>query len=216
MLTSQRVDELYACPFCRQLFARGEAQVCPECDLAVKPLAELPPSHDAQVLDEADDPTPPEDEQLSWAYLGRGRGPLLMLCVLGMAVFFAPWVHEQAPEIQTLSGYELSIHLAWVWAGGIAWFIMLPLVATRRTIRQMRGARVAVAFLAAMVLLTVATRLGVAHSSNPLVPIRYAWGWGIYTAGALSALALAVAFRFGGSLADMPSQQGRPSEETLH
>jgi hypothetical protein len=216
VLTSQRVDELYACPFCRQLFARGEVTSCPECDLVVRPLAELPPSHEAQLLDEPEDPTPPEDETLPWSYLGRGRGPLSLLALVGMAVFFAPWVHELAPEIQTLSGYELSLHLAWVWAGGIAWFIMLPLVATRRTIRQMRGARVAVGFLAAMVLLTVATRLSVSPTPNPLIPIRYAWGWGIYAAGGLSALALALAFRFGGTLADMPTQQPRPGDETLH
>jgi hypothetical protein len=210
------VDELFACPFCRQLFTRGEVSVCPDCDLVVKPLAELPPSHEAGLLDEPEEPLAPEDEPVSWIYLGRGRGPLLLLAALGMAVFFAPWVHELAPEIQTLSGFELSQHLAWVWAGGIAWFIMLPLVLTRRTVRQMRGARVAVGFLAAMVLLTAATRLGLSPTPNPLIPIRYAWGWGIYAAVGLSALALALAVRFGGSLADMPSRQRRPTDEPLH
>jgi len=217
MLPSVRVDALYACPFCRQLFTRDEADICPECDLAVKPLAELPPSHDAELLD--DDPivpADPQDELQSWTFIGRARGPLLMVTLFGIAVFFAPWLHESAPEIRTLSGYEFSRHLGWIWAGGIAWFIMLPLVLTRRTIRQMRGARVAVGFLASMVVLTVTARLLMTPQSHPLVPFRYSWGWGMYAAGMLGLLALGLAWRFGGELQDMPTNEPRQGGETLH
>jgi hypothetical protein len=209
------VPELYACPFCRQLFAGGEQTVCPDCDIRVRPLAELPPSHDAQVL-EPDEPTPPEDEVHSWFYLGRGRGPLALVALVGITVFFAPWLHESAPEIRTMSGFEFARRLAYIWAGGIAWFVMLPLVLSRRSIRQMRGARVAVGFLAAMVLLTVGVRLGVTPKQHPLIPIRYAWGWGLYAAGFLSAIALGLSARFGGSVADMPTQAKRPDGETVH
>jgi hypothetical protein len=209
------VDEIFACPFCRQLFTRGEVRVCPECDLKVKPLAELPPSHEAELID-PNDTTPPEDEVKSWLYSGRGRGGLTLVAAVGVAVFFAPWLHESAPEIRTWSGFEFSRQLGWIWAGGLGWFTMLPLVVSRRTIRQMRGARVAVAFLAAMVLLTVATRMAIAPTPHPLIPLRYHWGWGMYAAGFLSVLAIAMATRFGGSTTDMETKQQRPRDETLH
>lgn len=215
MLPYARVADIFACPFCRELFTRGEVEVCPQCDLRVKPLAELPASHDAQLLD-PEEPTPPEDELKSWFYSGRGRGSLTILSVVGIAVFFAPWLHESSPEIRTFTGFEFARELAWIWAGGLGWFTMLPLVLSRRTIRQMRGARVAVGFLAAMVLLTVAVRIGITPTPHPLIPIRYRWGWGMYAAGFLAVAALAGAFRFGGSTQDMPTAQPRPRDETLH
>jgi hypothetical protein len=215
VLAYQRVAELYACPFCRQLFAVGERTVCPDCDIRVAPLAELPPSHDAEEL-EPEEPVAPEDEVHAWHYLGRARGPLALVALSGIVVFFAPWLHESAPEIRTWSGFEFAQRLAYIWAGGIAWFVMLPLVVSRRSIRQMRGARVAVGFLAAMVLLTVAVRLGVTPKQHPLIPIRYAWGWGMYASGCLAAMALVLTLRFGGSTADMPSTAKRPTDETVH
>src|SRR5690606_14318689 len=104
----------------------------------------------------------------------------------------------------------------WIWGGGVGWFVMLPLVLSRRTIRQMRGARVAVGFLAGMVLTTVAARLLFEPTPHPLVPLRYAWGWGLYGAGLLGLLGLGLACAFGGSLTDMPTQQTRRGDETLH
>jgi len=210
------VEQLYACPFCRQLFTRGEVKVCPDCGIEVKPLAELPESHDAALLDKPVLEEAPEDELLSWAYLGRQRGALVMLASIGIAVFFAPWLHETAPEIRTWSGFEFARNLAWIWAGGVGWFVMLPLVLSRRTIRQMRGARVAVGFLAAAVLVTVGTRIAFPPEPHPLVALRYSWGWGMVTSGFMALIALLLATRFGGSLADMPTQQSRQGDETIH
>lgn len=216
MLTSPAVADLYACPFCRQLFARAEVEVCPECEVKVQPLAELPPSYDAEIL-EPEDEVPPEDEVLSWTYAGRGRGPLVMLALFGIGVFaFAPWLHESAPEIRTLTGFEFAKLLPWLWAAGVAWMVMLGLVLSRRSIRQMRGSRVAVGFLAAMVLATVAVRMMVVPKPHPLVPVRVEWGWGMYTAAFVSALALYFAFHFGGRLDDMPTKSPRPRDEPLH
>lgn len=211
-----RVEQVYACPFCRQLFTRGEVKTCPECDITVKPLDELPASHEAQLLEEHVEPLPPEDEPLPLTYLGRGRGMLLMVALCGMAVFFAPWYHETTPDILSWSGFEFARRLPWIWAGGVAWFVMVPLVASRRTIRQMRGARVAVGFLAAMVGTTVLARLTVPVADYKLVVLRYSWGWGMYVAGFLSVLALVLAWRFGGTLADMPTKKQRRGDETLH
>ena len=217
MLASSAVGELYACPFCRQLYSKGEVEICPECDVHVKPLAELPPSHDAQLLEDPEPEVPAEDQVLPWTYVGRGRGALVVLSLAGLAVFFMPWLHESSPEIRTWSGFEFAQQLPWIWGGGVAWFVLLPLVVSRRTIRQMRGARVAVGFLAGMVLTTVLTRLLIApRAPHPLVPLRYSWGSGLYAAGALAAVALVYAFRFGGALDDMPSREQRRDNETLH
>ena len=215
MLTSQCVDELYACPFCRQLFAPGEVELCPDCDIKVTRLAELPPSLEAQLL-EPEDQTPPEDERHELAYVGRGRGALIMVALFGIGAFFAPWMHETAPDIRTLSGFEFARELPWLWAAGIAWMVMLPLIVSRRTIRQMRGARVAVGFLAAMVLMTVLVRLLAPHTPLRFIPHHYSWVWGMYMSGFLGAIALALAVRFGGSLAEMKTRERRRGYETLH
>ncbi len=210
------MNDLFACPFCRQLFARGEAAACPECGIRVRPLAELPPSLDAEAV-EPEPPIAPEEETLPWHYVARGRGPLLLLSALGIAVFFAPWVVESTPEIRTLSGFGLARILPWIWAAGIAWFVMLAVVASRRTILAMRGSRLAVGLMAVMVLSTVAIRVALTPKSpHPLVPLRFAWGWGLYAAGFLSVLAGWFAWRFGGPLDDLPSRERRHGDEALH
>jgi len=210
------MGQLFACPFCRQLFAKGEATVCPDCDIEVRPLDELPPSDEAKALDHHEPAPAPEDETLSWLYTRRGRGALTLLAATGIGLFFAPWLHEQAPEIRTWSGFEFARRLVWLWGAGIGWSIMLPLVASRRSIRQMRGARVAVGFLAAVVLTTVTARLVFVPRPHPLIVHRYAWGWGMYATGMLALAALVLAFRFGGTIEDLPTRQGRRGDETLH
>ncbi len=215
MLWWQMVDQLFACPFCRQMFTKGEVETCPECDIKVQPLAELPPSAEAQALD-PEQQTPPEDEVLPWSYTGRGRGILVIIALAGIAVFFAPWLHETTPEIRTLSGFEFARELPWLWATGVAWFVMAAVVGSRRTIRQMRGTRVAVTFLAAMVLLTVLTRYFLKTTSHPYIVLRFSYGWGMYTSGFLALIAVGLGFRFGGALEDMPTKQDRPEGEVLH
>jgi hypothetical protein len=206
---------LYACPFCREMFEAGEARACPACGLKLEELSKLPPSYDAR-LEDPEEPLPPHMEPLSWAYLGRGRAALIAVAVLGLAAFFAPWVHETAPELRDLSGFGLAQRLGWMWAPAVAFFVMIPLVLTRRSIYRMRGARVAVAFLAAVALTAVALRLAFAPASSPLRPVRFTWGFGLYATGGLALLALLVATRFGGRLDDLPTQRRRRGDEVLH
>lgn len=191
--------ELLACPFCRQLFPSGEAAVCPECGIALQPLAKLPLSHDALAEDPAE-AVPPHLETLPWTFPGRNRALLALLGVLGLLAFFAPWVEERAPEVLSYSGFDLGLRLRWIWAAGIAWLVMVPLVLSRRTVHAMRGARVATAFLAGIVIVTVVVRLLFVPSGSALRPVRYEWGWGLYASGVLAVLALAAALRFGGGL----------------
>jgi hypothetical protein len=206
---------LYACPFCREMFEKTEAKTCPECGLGLEELAKLPLSYDAQ-LEEPEEPVPPHMETLPWTYARRNRVLLLGLAVLGLACFFAPWVRETAPELRELSGFGLARKLGWLWAPGVAFFVMFPLVLTRRSIYKMRGARVAVAFLAGIVLTTIAVRLGFTPQGSLLRPVRFEWAWGLYASGVVAVACLAAALGFGGAIDDVPTTQSRPKSETLH
>ncbi len=209
-------SKLYACPFCRELFEQDEVEKCPACDIAVVPLDTLGPSHEAEAL-EPEPPVAPEYEVLAWTYLGRNRGLLMLISAGGAAAFFAPWLHQGEPYPGVLSGFEFARALGWLWAAGIAWFIMFALVASRRTIYHMRGSRLAVIILAAMVFVTVVARLVLTPKSGVSASLLcYVGGWWLYAAGALAIAAIIVAIRFGGSLADMPTQQPRQGDETLH
>src|SRR6185369_2545645 len=92
---------LIACPFCRQMFEAGEARACPDCGLRLEELAKLPPSYDAQI-EYPEEPTPPHMETLPWTFAGRGRALLFALSIAGLVGFFAPWIHESAPETRHL------------------------------------------------------------------------------------------------------------------
>jgi hypothetical protein len=207
---------LVACPFCRQMFAAGEAQTCPECGLGLSPLSKLPASHDAQ-MEEPDEPVPADMQPLPWTYAGRGRALLFGLAACGLIAFFMPWVRELAPEIGELSGFDIARKLPWTWASAVAWFVMIPLVISRRSISKMRGARVAVGFLAGIVLTVVCVRLGVAPSSSRFRPVRLEWTYGIWATGLLSITTLIAAGLFGGKLeAPATAQPHRRGDEVLH
>lgn len=215
-LCCRGLSDLLACPFCRQLFARLERTVCPECQLGLKPLAELPSSLEAEGLDPIF-PASPEEQDLGWFYTARGRGPLLVLSVLGALVFvFAPWLEERAPDIQSFTGLQFARILPWIWGGGIGWVTLFALVLSRRTVYQMRSSRLAVAILATMILSTVALRLSLPVPAQPYLVRRFAWGWGLYGAGLLSMMALFYAWRFGGDPSDLVPQKPRAGGETLH
>lgn len=206
---------LIACPFCRQMFEAGEARACPDCGLGLESLAKLPPSYDAKV-EYPDEATPPHMESLPWTYLGRNRALLVVLAVAGLAAFFAPWIRETSPELRDLTGYGLAQLRGYFWAPAVAYFVMIPLVLSRRSIYKMRGARVAVAFLAGIVLTTAAVRLGFSPKSTSLRPVQVAWMWGLYATVGIAVASLAAAVGFGGRLDDIPTKVRREGNETLH
>jgi hypothetical protein len=206
---------LVACPFCRQMFAIGEAQACPECGLGLAPLSKLALSYDAELLD-PEPPIPAHMQRLPWTYARRGRALLFAIAAFGLVAFFVPWVRDLAPEIRDLSGFDLARKLPWMWAAGVAWFVMIPLVLSRRSIHKMRGSRIAIGFLAAVVLTVVGVRAGFTPSSSPLRPVRFEWTYGIYASGLLAITALLAAALFGGRLDDIPVKESARGDETLH
>ncbi|HKQ71020.1 MAG TPA: hypothetical protein VJT73_16855 [Polyangiaceae bacterium] len=211
------MSDLIACPFCHELFAKGEAKECPACGLALADLSKVAVSHDALAEDDFGIPIEPHREELPWFEMRRGRGILLAGAVLGFVAFFAPWVNMTSPEIHVMSGADLARRSGWIWGAGVGWFVLLPMALTRRSIAQMRGARVAAAFLSAVPLVTVAV-LWLLPPHARRVPIRFDWGWGLYATGALSLVATLAAVRFGGRMDDIRVSRGVVAGrgETLH
>jgi len=202
------VGDLIACPFCHELFARGEAKECPACGLTLTDLRRVPLSLDAQAED--DDfgiPTQPHLEELPWFEVRRGRGILLVGALLGFMAFFAPWVNMTSPEIRLLSGADLARRSGWIWGAVVAWFVLFPMMMTRRSIDQMRGARVAAAFLSAVPMLTTSI-LWLLPPHARYVPIRFVWGWGLYATWGLSFVATVTSIRLGGRIDDIRVSRG--------
>lgn len=170
--------------------------------MALANFHELPPSFDA-----ADEGviTAPERETLPWHYAGRGRAALVALGLVGSALFFAPWVDMTMPDIVELSAFDLARHrLGWLWGAFVGWFVLVPTVASRRTIAQLRGARVAAAFLSAVPTVSVAVLLAFPPHGRRGVPVSYTWTWAFWATLALSAVAIACAVRLGGGAPATP------------
>lgn len=196
---------LRACPFCRKLYTVAEASSCPDCDVALVAMSQLPPSLDV-LEDEAEQGqiTFPENQPLPTTYMGRGRGALLLLSAAGLFAFFLPWVELTAPESVVYSAFDLARGRAgFLWGGATAWLVMIPLVITRRTIARMRGVRVVTVMFAAMTL-TEALMLWLMPPRRGIVPLELHFRYGLFVSGAISLVAMAVAVRFGGSLDNLP------------
>jgi hypothetical protein len=196
---------LRACPFCRKLYTSEEAASCPECDVALVDMSQLPPSLDA-LEEEAEQGqlSLPEHQPLPARYMGRGRGALLVLSGLGMFAFFLPWVELTAPESVVYSAFDLARGRAgFLWGGVTAWLVMIPLVITRRTIARMRGVRVVTVMFAAMTL-SETLMLWLMPPRRGLAPLELHFRYGLFVSGAISLVAMAVAARFGGSLDNLP------------
>src|SRR5690606_11526682 len=143
--------------------------------------AELPPSPELQEAELLEwERTPPEDRTLPWTLAQRGRGVLIVIAALGLASVFGPWIHLTKPSLVTLTGFEL-IRSRGFWFGGafVCWLVMLPLVASRRTVRAMIGVRIVLCFMAATPVCQ-ALLLYVNAPTSKLVPVAYTWGWGLY------------------------------------
>lgn len=206
---------LVACPFCREMFEPGEATACPVCGMKLERVEKLPKQ---KHMEEQLEPLPPDEETLPWTYWQRGRGALLLVSLIGIASFLMPWIDEQAPEHITRSGLDLARKLNWMWGPLVAWIVMIPLVASRRSIYRMRGARVAVGFFAAVGLVTAIVRVLTTPTSSGLILVKMSWGVGLYLNAAASLVALGLAFSFGGRIDVLATKKRhhQRGDETLH
>ncbi len=196
---------LLACPFCRELFARGETEgICPDCGVRLEPLDQLPPSLDVLAEEEAaGEPVAMEDRPLPWHHFGRGRGALLGVAAAGLLAFFLPWVEVWSPYDATFSGFTLAARGAsWLWGGVAGWFVLIPLVISRRTIAQMRGVRAISALFAALTAAEIVMLVALPPKQHQYVIVDYRFAWGLYASAALSAAGVWLAARLGGRLGD--------------
>jgi hypothetical protein len=206
---------LLACPFCRELFEEGEAKACPVCQMPLAKLHKLPPSIDA-MHDEAGVPTAPEVELLPLTYLGRGKGPIAVLALAGLAFFFLPWVQLTMPYIASKSAFVLAHErIGWLWGVCAAWVVLVPTVLSRRSIVQMRGARVAAAFLSAIPGIAVSVLLA-KPPRGAIIPVRFTWDWPMWATLAVSVVAVLVSFRLGGSIQEIEVKRGSSKGQALH
>jgi hypothetical protein len=192
------VANLVACPFCREMFQSGEVEVCPACGLAVADISKLPPSYEARL--EPDFPREPEHEKLPWYYWRRGRAALVIASIVGVGLFFAPWILETAPEIETLNAADLAERLSWMWACVAAWFVLIPTVLSRLTLDKMRGARVIASVFCAIPLVTAVVLLLGSPRPKYRIPVMYHYSWGLYATIAVAVIALPFAITFGGRI----------------
>jgi hypothetical protein len=112
-----------------------------------------------------------------------------------------------SPETVALSGLMLAKRTGWIWGAAVGWFVLFPMAVTRRSIDQMRGARVAAAFLSAVPVITASILL-LRPPHARFVPLRFEWGWGIYATMIFGLVATAVAVRLGGRVDDIRVDRG--------
>ena len=205
---------LLACPFCREMFERGESPTCPVCGVSLVAFEKLPISDEA--LSEDGVTRQPEWEPLSPMYLRRSRGALALLAAVGLVAFFAPWVNITMPDVVSYSGFELARRLGWAWGAGVAWFVLFPMVLSRRSVMKMRGARVAASFLAAVPGLTAGLLLSRTQHGAHGVPLHFTWGWGLFATLGLSLVAIGFALFFGGPLDDIALRRGTSAGQVVH
>jgi hypothetical protein len=207
---------IVACPFCREMFDRDEALSCPVCGILLQALEKLPPNESLRHELE-DDGLPPAPEHVSFAltYIGRGRGAMVGLGLVGLLLFFSTWIHLTLPEVADFSGFDLASRLGWSWGAGVAWAVLLPTVASRRTVAQLQGARFAAAFLSLIPAVTAAI-LVLRPPHGVLIPVRFTYGWPLWATMAVSLTATAVGSRLGGRLDLLSVPTGSSRGRTLH
>jgi hypothetical protein len=147
---------------------------------------------------------PPEDRTLPLAYAGRGRGALLVLCVVGLGLFFAPWISLSKPDEITYTGFALArARGMWFFGGAVGWFIALPLVFTRRTVRSMRGVRVVTATFTALSVIVPGFLLIYPPRGTAYYPVEFTWQPALFGTLIAGALGTFFAARFGGRIDDI-------------
>ncbi len=207
---------IVACPFCREMFEKSEGESCPVCGIHLCALDKLPRA-ETLLHEFEDDGVPPAPEQLPFSstYAGRGRGALVALGVVGITLFFLPWIHLTLPYIAELSGFDLARRLGWSWGAGVAWVVLVPTVASRRTIAQLRGARFVASFLGLVPAVTAAI-LVTFRPHGVLVPVRFTFGWAVWATILVSLVAVFVGARLGGRLDVLTVSRGSSAGKTLH
>lgn len=180
------------CPFCGELFLNPTQRTCPECGVVLR-RADQPATARS---DQEDEVLAPEDRPFAWHSMAHGRGLVLALALLGMAMFFSPWLIVRTPAEYSFSGFDLTATRAfWFGGGAAAWFVLVPLLLTRRTESQLRGVRAISSLLASVTLWQVILMLAQAPPSDGAV--HYEFAYGAVASAVLSGLGSVLSLRLG-------------------
>jgi hypothetical protein len=188
------MDDVLFCPFCGEAF-EGETR-CPAHELRLVPWRDLP---------QAERPLPDDEAKLAWSSPRLGRGYVAFGAGLALVAFATLPLARVEGELQ-MGGTMLALALGGtpkLWLVPAAAWAQLAILHRRRSPAAMRSARLAVALVACVPVLTcVWTWLG-AHEAVSLLAERtrqdlhMRTGLGAY-AIALSAVTMLVgAFRLG-------------------
>ena len=186
------------------------------CGMALVAFEKLPISQETH--DEFGLPRDPLHELLPWTYFGRMRGAIAAVALVGFALFFLPWIHQTLPEDYELSGFFLARKLGWVWGAGVGWLVLVPTVLSRRTIAQLRGARVAAMFLSATSLVACANLFFFPPHGRVYKP-HFVYEPAFFATAIVSLVAIVLSYKLGGSAEDITVNRGsalKNSGETLH
>ena len=93
--------------------------------------------------------------------------------------------------------------------------VLVPTVLSRRTIWQLRGARVAAAFLSAVPLVTTMI-LWMKPPHGGLIPVKFEYGFAFFATMVLSAIAIVLSVGLGGKIEDIKVVRGTSKGEVLH
>jgi hypothetical protein len=195
------------------MFEKGEASSCPVCGMSLVAFEKLPPSYEAATEDGV--PIQPLHEPLPATYMRRGRGALGILGLIGLALFFFPWIHVKVPDIFMMSGWQLGRALGWAYGGGVAWMVLVPTVLSRRSLAQMYGARVAAAFLAAIPGLEVLI-LKFFPPRTLYFTLGFDFTWAFWGTLVVSVIAIFFAVRLGGKMEDVEVRRGTSTGHIVH
>jgi hypothetical protein len=203
---------LVACPFCREMFEEGEQETCPVCGMKLTAFEKLPPSVHAAVDDDGI-PVEPQHEPLRPTDLRRGKGVIGALALVGLVLFFLPWMNITIPDPTAFTGFDIARRSGWGWGPACAWVVLVPTVLSRRSIAQLRGARVIATFLSAVPAVTVSLLLGFPpHRAF----FQFTWGWPMYASLAVSLASVVASLGLGGRLDDLPVARGSSQGQVLH
>jgi len=222
-------SSLLACPFCRELYEASEAELCPVCGVVLRPIADLPPSYEMREQQAAEwERTAPQDRALPWHHIGANRGWVIATNLVGLATFLAPWLILTKPEDVALTGLQLTSSKGfWFGGGAAAWFVNIPLVASRRTINQLRSVRIIVTLFSGLCTCQ-ALLLLLLSPTESMVPVEYHWGWGFYASASLGLIAAGFSAFLGhhpqanedsertSSVSELPVEPESGEERTLH
>jgi hypothetical protein len=209
---------LLACPFCRELYKVVEAEICPVCGVRLEGLEALPPSYEVrEQLAREWEQTAHEDRPLPWHNWGHGKGLLALTSLLGLSLFFGPWIELTQPNLESLSGFDLaSTRGFWFGGGAAAWFVNLPLVLSRRTLNQMRGVRIVCTLLSGLTACQTLLLVVLAPESE-LIPVQYTWGWAFWGSAVVSVVAALLAPSFGAAPREQrTATRSREADARLH